>query len=429
MLSCQRGDGEEAYGMAGSTWARDHIDIGQKFDFSPWTDKPGEDGQYLKARWGNFGQFYIASMQQMRMLESSVDRVQAVTDHYGLELSNAFENACPEACKRILKAIDDGFVGKSACDTISDEAHPSYLDSETDEARLLIEYLCGGRDGDPTALARRATLWNVLNIAERKGGLNDLDIREELYAQDTSGEIASDSLVENLRGWRAYFINELCHMACEVLLNGLTFSINDGGSGEPAALADGLVTRALQTSDRRSMPVGDLAAHLALLGCREEHASGSALAVLARRVERPEDSDLEAAIVLILSLWQRWGKDSSVQSVLAPATVAGRSALGIFEFLNGLSDQPALAALSSLIRKFVIGNHLLIAGQKLAGTGNFTYRFIVDDASMVDGFPAEYNFTTPRIGNLISFATDAGLLDDGEVTPVGKGFLRAVQPV
>ena len=88
-----------------------------------------------------------------------------------------------------------------------------------------------------------------------------------------------------------------------------------------------------------------------------------------------------------------------------------------------------MEGLAGLVRKFVIGNHLLIAGQKLAA-GTYTYRFIVDESGLVDGEPAEYTFTNPRIVNLLTFAYDGALLDDeGDVAEAGKALLDAVQPV
>lgn len=429
VLACQLGDSEEAFGMAGSMWAGKNTDLGRTFDFTPWTDRPGEDNQYLKARWGNFGQFYIASMQQMHMLEESQERVQIVTETYGLDLADAFQKACPGACKRLVAAIDSGKIGHAACDEISTEAHPAYLDLTSREAQLLIEYLCGQRDGDPTASARSATLWNVLNIADRTGIVDARDLRRELYVQDHVGEIADGPLADNLLGWRSYFINELCHIALELLLNALTYRINASTSASPDVLVRNLVSKALGNAKSRAMPLAELADLKAHAGLEEEHEAGDELAQVAGTLKDSSNAHLAIAIALILSLWARWGADKRFEAILQPATVSGRSALGVFRFLDGLAGKPALDALASLMRKFIVGNHLLIAGQKLAGAGTYTYRFIIDEAELVDGIPAEYGFTNPRIGNLVTFAYDAGLLDEDKLTQSGKAFLRAVQPV
>lgn len=427
-LSCQIGDNANALGMAGSLWAARHVDIGDAFNFTEWTDGPGQDNQYLKASRGNFGQFYVASMQQMGMLIATRERVQAVTPDHGLELADAFGRACPDACKRLLAAIETGRVSRDDCMAISDEAHPAYLDPGSEEARLLLRYLRGERADDPTAPSRRATLWNVLNIVERTGIEDADELRRELYVQDNIGTVTEKSLAGNLIGWRAYSVNELCHIALELLLNALTYRINATAGDNPDTLSREIASKALRPSDG-AKPLAEVADSTRLGSLALEHETGVELAELAGAAEEPDKKQMRSAVDLLFSLWRRWGTDVAMERILADATTAGRSAAGIFRLLDVMTDRPTLEALAALIRRFIIGNHLLIAGEKLAG-GTFTYRFIVDESGLVDGNPAEYTFTNPRIGNLTTFAYDGGLLDeDGRVADAGKALLDAIQPV
>ena len=426
-LACQIGDNANALGMAGSLWAAKHIDIDDAFDFTQWTDGPGQDDQYLKASRGNFGQFYVASMQQMGMLIATRERIQAVTPAHGLELADAFGRACPDACERLLAAIDTGRVSRDDCTAISNEAHPAYLGPDSEEARLLLRYLRGERADDPTAPARRATLWNVLNIVERTGVEDAKGLRRELYVQDNIGSVAEESLAGNLTSWRAYFVNELCHIALELLLNALTYRINATAGSNPDTLSREIASKALRTADA-AKPLAEVADARRLGSLALEHETGVELAELAGSAEEPDKKQLRSAVDLLFSLWCRWGADVPMERILADATTAGRSAAGIFRLLDAMSDRSTLDALAALIRRFIIGNHLLIAGEKLAG-GTYTYRFIVDESGLVDGNPAEYTFTNPRIGNLITFAYDGGVLDEeGDVADAGKALLDAIQP-
>jgi len=428
VLASHYGDDEYAFGMAGSIWAGRHSGLDRALDFRPWTDQPGEDDQYLKARFGNFGQFYIASMQQVGMLQESPLRVQAVKEGLGFDLAEAFEDACPTACKELLRAIDSGTIGPKDCRAISDEAHPAYLE-DSEELRLLVEYLCGDRVEDPTAPARRATLWNVLNIVDRTGIVDPSELRRELYVQDNIGVVTEGTLAENLIGWRAYFVNELCHIALELLLNALTYRVNAAGPRRPDELTRDLVSKGLGADSNTSLSLLEFAIERSPTTLEEEHIAGLRLSQAVGTTVEPPDPLLTIAIDLLLALWERWGADPGVEAALKPATISGRSALGVFRFLDSLADQPAPDVLVSLTRKFVVSNHLLIAGQKLAAAGTYTYRFIVDEATLVDGLAAEYGFTNPRIGNLLTFAEDAGLVTEGELTPAGKTFLRANQSV
>lgn len=427
-LACQIGDSDEANGMAGSAWAGKNIGIGKAFDFTPWTDGPGEENQYLKAVRGNFGQFYVASMQQMGMLLDSKIRVQAVSPDHGLDLAEAFAEACPTACKKILKAISTGRIDHADCIAISDEAHPAYLDVQSTETQLLLRYLRGERADDDTASARRATLWNVLNIINRIGHQDGSDLRRELYVQDNIGTVTNQSLAQNLTHWRAYFVNELCHISLELVLNALTHRINETSGASADELSRAIATAALRRGDAAST-LARVADTRGLGSLALEHEAGAELAEVAGAAREPGGKLVRKAIDLLLSLWRRWSDDRAINGILAEATVAARSAEGIFRFLDTMADRPAIEGLTGLVRKFVVGNHLLIAGQKLAA-GTYTYRFIVDESGLVDGQPAEYTFTNPRIGNLLTFAYDGALLDEeGDVAEAGKALLNAVQPV
>lgn len=433
VLASRIGDNERAGGMAGSDWAAKHLELSPEldFDFSPWTDRPGEKDQYLKAPRGNFGQFYVASMLYMGMLEEHTAPVYAVTDSYGLQLATAFEQACPTACKLLLDAIETGSVTRESCALISEETHPSLLTEDSEETRLLREYLCGERETDPSARARRATLWNIMSIIKQTSLASEYDLRRELYLQDNTGAAADSELTANLQAWRAYLVNEFCHISLELLLNSFAHRVNGNRVGSINEIAEQLVSTYLTQASERSRSAGDLAREVALPDLMAEYQLGHVISkIVSNDLEAPSDGHIAKAFQLLLSLWHRWGSDKEFVQIFRSATVSGRSAAGIFQMLDRLANAPAEDALAALIRKFIISNHLLIAGQKLAGSGTFTYRFIVDEGQLVDGVPAKYDFTTPRLGNLVRFAQDAGLLgDESEVTEVGKAFLRDVQPI
>ena len=175
-LACQIGDAPNAFGMAGSDWGRlEAADFSKKtFDLIKPTDRPGEDGQYLKAKYGNFGQFYTASMLEMRLIDNVSDRVYGVTSNAGKALAEAVQEEHPEACRLLLKAVKAGRISRSDCEAISEALHPSYLDPSSQEARLLKVFLQGARADDPTAEARRTSLRNLLAVVSDTKGEFDL---------------------------------------------------------------------------------------------------------------------------------------------------------------------------------------------------------------------------------------------------------------
>jgi hypothetical protein len=170
-----------------------------------------------------------------------------------------------------------------------------------------------------------------------------------------------------------------------------------------------------------------LAVRLALKKCGEEHDLGAELLAVASVKKRPEASAVTGSTKLILSLWIRWREKAPIREELLRETVEGRSVEGVFRFLDLNSAANARLTIAKLIKKFVVSNHLMIAGQKLATGGRFTYRFTLDDGCLVDGEFGEYTYTQPRIANLLTFARDANLVDreSGIITAAGAEFLNA----
>lgn len=426
-LACQIGDAGRAFGMAGSDWWRISAanTANAHFDLIEPTVRPGEDRQYLKAKYGNFGQFYTASMLEMGLIKSASARVYAVSGIAGKALALAMQEEHPLACSLLLEAVNTGSISRSDCEKISDALHPSYLDPASDEARLLKQFMQGGRADDPTAEPRRITLRNLLTVvAENDGDDGDFDLRRDLYVQAGSLRSAPHA-VENLTGWRAYFVNEFCHIALEVWLNalvGLSGDVEEPTSVE--VLATALASIAVPDANASTL---DLAAEVALESLDAEHDLGAELQSVASYRGTPEDDSVVQSAILILSLWHRWRADSDIRDQLGLATAEGRSAEGVFRFLELNAATNARATIASLIKKFVISNHLLIAGQKLATGGRFTYRFTLDDGCLVDGEYGEYTYTQPRILNLLTFARDAHLVDPetGKITADGLEFLNA----
>lgn len=423
-LVCQIGDAANAFGMAGSEWWRyAAADTSVKtFDLIKPTNRPGEDGQYLKAKYGNFGQFYTASMLEVGLIDSASARVYGVTSGAGKALAVAVQEEHSEACALLLQAVKSGRISRSDCETISAALHPSYLDPSSQEGRLLKVFLQGGHADDPTAEARRISLRNVLAVVSDSKG--EFDLRRELYVQ--SGRLSVPSQGgDNLTRWRAYFLNEFCHIALEVWLNAIVGLSNQ--MVEPTSVEALAATLAALAVNDETASTQTLAARLALKRTGQEHDLGAELLAVASVNNRPEASAIAGSTKLILSLWIRWRDNALIREELLQETVEGRSVEGVFQFLDLNSAANARLTIAKLIKKFVVSNHLMIAGQKLATGGRFTYRFTLDDGCLVDGEFGQYTYTQPRIANLLTFARDAHLIngEPGGLTAAGAEFLNA----
>jgi hypothetical protein len=132
---------------------------------------------------------------------------------------------------------------------------------------------------------------------------------------------------------------------------------------------------------------------------------------------------------LLATLWARWGDNQLglLHEISRGAGPGGRSLAGVLASINAVSNGSVQEALTRILQRHVVSEHMAIAGQKLAGAGTFTYHFLLADGEMSEGQIGAYGYTNPRLQNLTRFLSDAGLHEDGRVTPTGERFLNAHQ--
>ena len=429
VLSCVTFSAEHSGGMAGSDWAREHTGSLSEvsFDFTKWTDSPGQSGQYLKAARGNFGQFYISSMIEVGMLVSTNSRIPLLSEDYGIPIAEAFEKGCPGSSKSLRDAITSGTINAEQAKLIALESNPGALKNST-EREYLKEFLLGLRQSDKSAYPRQASLWNCLN-GLRLVGNRDIDaIRSLFYEQHFEDSKITSKHVENLNRWRAYQANELCHVALELILNDVSHEIDTHMGGvEPSIAVANVISRAFSKNDKHDSSLKMYADELKTSATLNQdcEAGTSIVRSLSDSQQRPNFEMVLEACNLICILFSRWKDSGEIFKALDPKANFNRSLAAVIQIMTRLEDRLTTEALSEVIRQFVISNHLHIAGNKLANSGTFTYRFLSEDGLLKDVRLTDYAFTTPRIFNLLWFAEDVGLIKNETLTPAGIEFLDA----
>lgn len=429
-------DPQQSDGLAGNFWAGafcQPLPAGT-IDLRPYTDHPGTSGQYLKATRGNFGQFYIASMTEVGLLDASSSRIPIVSEPLGRDMANAFANSVGPTIDLISKVIRTGKVTRAELVEIGEAAHPSRIPVNSREMTMLREYLLAANEKPKSGIARRSSAWLLLDLIRLGIPADDQSgFRRAFYNRNLPDGSLYASTGLTIDRWQAFQANELCHISFEALLNGILAELQGNPLGlEPNILVKKMLEPLLTKLNVKGRSWDDWATEIGLeYAGSEETLAQPILSALADLDLASSQEGLSSALQLIATLWHRWGKEHDTLRVMIErdAGKGARSLSGVLNTLNGLASKSVEQVLHQTLRSHLIADHLAIAGRKLAATGTFTYHFTLSDGVLSDGRLTLYTYTNPRLRNLMRFLRDAALFDGASLTPAGMRFLNESQPV
>jgi len=427
---------EETGGLAGGDWARAYLKEHRegRIELRRYTDKPGQPNanQYLLARRGNFGQFYVRSMTEVGFLQPTTG-VPLVSRPRGEELAAAFGAAVGDRVEgMIANALADGSVEYRNAKAIGTAVHPASIHGASREMRLLRDFVLGNVPDVVDGSARRASAWLLLDLLRRGVSLDDeTAIRRAFYYRVLPGGARYQQPGQVIDRWRIYQANELCHIALEVWLNAVAIRIGEHSDGvSPRQVISDLLDSAFSARDLRG-DWDDWAADMGKMSVGEEGELSQSVLEVLRDLERAQDrTALQAALRLLAALYVRWRNgEGGVRSGLAEyAGVGGRSLSQVLASLERSERADARETVRSVLQEHVVESHLAIAARKLAATDKFTYRFTLSDGVLSDGVSTNYGYTNPRLRNLARFLRDAKLCADDALTAAGEKFLDDNQP-
>lgn len=435
-LASEIEDPARTAGLAGSDWARAFLRNRQsgRIDLLKYTDKPGEpgEGQYLLARRGNFGQFYIRSMTEIGLLQPSTG-VPLVSRPRGQELAEAFAVAIGVRTERLIgNVLTTGKLDWESAEEIGKAVHPALINGNSREMRLLRDFLAAKTSDPVDGSPRRSSAWLLLDLAQRGVSLDDeRAIRRAFYYRLLPRNKAYRQTGATIDRWRIYQANELCHIALEVWLNALASRIENAVDGvTPAKLISELVAGAFEEHDL-DRPWCDWAKKIGEMTVDEEEQLTENIHDALRNLDlATEKPVLEAATKLLAVLWQRWsGGEHGVRAGLDHyAGIGGCSLAGVLSSLDDRSQTDSRGALTQVLQEHIVEAHLRIAARKLAASDKFTYRFMLADGLLSDGVLTNYGYTNPRLRNLARFLRDAKYCEGDVVTAAGQKFLHENEP-
>jgi hypothetical protein len=436
-LTSEMHDPDGTGGVAGGDWARKYLK-GKKegpIDLRPHTDKPGDRAakQYLLASGGNFGQFYVNSMTQVGLLQSTTG-VPLVSRPRGQEVAEAFEDAVGSRVNHlIVHALASGRIAWADAKSIGRAVHPDEISGSSKEMRLLRDFVLVNVPDRTDGNSRRQSAWLLLDLLRRGITLDDeAAIRRVLYHRVLPDGTRYDVTGKTIDLWRVYQANELCHVALEVWLNAVADSIKTYRNGQtPIRILQDLIAR---TFDPRQIdrPWRQWATAVNRADIeRQEELTDRILGALRDLSDVQKKSALQAAAELLAVLWVRWatGENGVREALLKYSGIGGRSLAHVLASLDTHAETPVRQCLIRVLQEHIVEGHLSIAGRKLAAASDkFTYRFMLSDGVLSDGTVTDYGYTNPRLRNLARFLRDARVCIDDSLTAAGSRFLDENKP-
>lgn len=436
VLASELDDPEETGGLAGGDWARaylrDHHE--GRIELRRYTDKPGarNANQYLLARRGNFGQFYVRSMTEVGLLQLTTG-VPLVSRPRGEELADAFGAAIGSGVEKLIAdTLSSGRLEFEDARTIGNAIHPASINGGSKEMRLLRDFLLAKSTDTADGMARRSSAWLLLDLVRRGVSLDDEPaIRRAFYHRmlpDNKQYSQSGQIIDR---WRIYQANEQCHVALEVWLNAVAMKIDGYPEGvTPGKVIGDLISGAFGPRELKGTWSEWATAASSTSVSQEVDLTESVLQALRNLVLAHESSVLQAAIKLLAILCVRWssGAGGVREGLQRYAGVGGRSLAHVLASFEARAATEARAAVGEVLQEHIVESHLIIAARKLAGSDKYTYRFTLSDGVLSDGTSTNYGFTNPRLKNLGRFLRDAKLCVGDTLTTAGEKFLDENKP-
>ncbi|MCB9744472.1 MAG: hypothetical protein H6741_19845 [Alphaproteobacteria bacterium] len=413
-------------------------EAGEAPRLSTYATQEEVDARYFKNRRGGLGQYYLGSLELLRLL--GLDDRGRVTWTRGLgeDLAKAADRELDRAA--FFAALAEDEVDPARLDALSAFC-PCQLSQRVAERDALLEVLLGGAARDRDADPRRHSLGLLLDLAPRLGALGERLDPQRFRGISATGTLPDGSpwalppkLEATRLKWATYQRNEWLSVALQGVL---WASLRELEERDPtpsvSALTEALVAHfvgALDLDPERGVRAEVEA--LSLPDFRDwtapEHELGLATRICEESLPGRDAAPVMAAsLQLLLALLRR----GVMQAPYAAFSVAERQ---LQDYPANLAALPGLAEswaglrtrewLAELISTWGVQLHLSVALRKMRQQGNDTFRIRPTDRGLrVEAVP-QPTFGNPRFVQAVRVLRDLGLLlpADAEaegLTPLG----------
>ena len=374
---------------------------------------------YWKNPGGIFGQNYVSSMIQMKLLRDMGDktaiyiRTRFDSDKLvsGKQLADAFENNIgKEAINKFIDALQTGEITQQAMETIINVFNMKLVPVNSEESRLLIKLLTSADyPGEPIrTYYRRETIRIYLNeIIRRK---KFVSVRDFVTMSYTNQGAIDGEVNETLTAWYYFQSDQYWHMVSTGILKALLIALSEKSDGTWMVEKDFIEGLSEEVNG-----------FLVQEGFVKQNASFESLLVIqdetivvADKTNRGDFIGRIAWAMLLLKkiLVENTNKIDELVAYAKNHNLESQSNfIAVYPDLLEKGKQGLITFLKYFLHKYVVMRHQYVAYVKMNNTQS-TEKFIREDGLIRHIANIDYGYSSPRLDTLISFLKDLELLND-----------------
>jgi hypothetical protein len=436
---------ENASSIPGSNYAFREVKINKQttHDLQASTYKP--NGATAETYWnypfGAFGQYYLGSMRDIGIVSDrdTQTSIYVRTNSSQLDiisgemLAKAFDQNISEPVKLLFfDCINDGFITESQLLTMLTELDMTIIPDSSLEQELLLKMLIQKDfplkiEEEPSTL-RNQTLFHLLDFLKvEPEKVND---REFVYYAYNEKGVKNEELDPSLFGWYFYQFNEFWHVSNTSIFNGTLAHLENiaGPNWMPLrqlveSLAEGVIE---ELKNSKFNIEADTTVREFIGGSDLKEYTYLDMTFRSAGIQK-----ISNAFLLMFSLYQKNLSELLKLKEYSENNNLGKDGEGstyfILQFPAKLEN-----TLHSFIYEYLFKNiiyrHQYVAFRKIGGGNQSTQKFIIEDHHIRYLGNFEAGYTGPRLGTLLSFMKDLGVITkDSKLTENGDKLLINLQ--
>ncbi|WP_282052032.1 hypothetical protein [Phaeobacter inhibens] len=403
----------EETGLAGYFFARDKLaESAGHIDFRHETDRlTPEEQRYLNPLGGAFPGIYAGQMEEIGLLAKARNHDLLLPTTLGRRLAAAFAASIGDIGPAFLSAAQAGSVSLEDLESFALFA-PSWIDPESEEADLLRTLLMGYQNKVDADKCRGESLRAILDFANQReeAGDNTVVSAERLrWAWHSQLESSSPDAVKL---WAAYQAGDVLRTSFEALLRHATLLLEDHPDGR--TLSE-LVTEL-------SAPLAGETFCQWLSGVDVKYGGMEFGKLQVQALQ--QEATLDEILAPLARLKRHWMDYMDILADAYPLNEEGQTAYTELSCIEALADDPADLALAYILRERVIQRHLRVAARKFHNQNNYTFLIEAESGYLRARETRSIEASGPRLGTAIQFLHDLHLLKDGQITSIGRAWIR-----